>query len=142
MSVKPGSAIPTLKEELDRKVMDTLEWIQHAHAKARITDAQASVAVDTLFKIVSGLVDDQFIDIVSSMSIMYAGKPKLVRVLIKENKIVKMEWTIGESAITITGYTQGEETSVQVKEYDTPEEAKVAGDKVITKLKAFGYTQI
>jgi len=142
MSIKPGSDVPQLREELDRKVMEALEWLQHAQATARISDAQASVAVDAVFKAVSGLVDEKFTEIITNMSALYDGVPKLVRVLLNANKVVKFEWGIGLSRIEVVVYTDGKESTRQIKEYDTPAEAKAAADKSIAKLKSLGYIQL
>lgn len=60
--------LPTLREELDRKVFATLEHLFHQVKTKRITVEQFSFGIDTLFMAVSGLVDDDFIQIITEAS--------------------------------------------------------------------------
>ena len=57
--------LPTLREELDRKVFATLEHLFHQMKTERITMEQFSFGIDTLFMAVSGLVDKDFINIIT-----------------------------------------------------------------------------
>lgn len=138
------SALPTLQEELDRKVFDTLEWIAHAQASGRISDAQASTAVDVVFRTTSGLVKDdgQFIAIITHMSDMYKGAPRLTRIFVNNDRVAKVEWEIGTSVIETTVYMHGVATSSKITECDTPAEAKQAGEAIIAKLQKLGFTKI
>ena len=69
--------IPTLKEELDRKVFETIEYLVSAVRKGRMTQAQVSASLDTLFMAVSGLVGSDFIDIITEAQ-SYVGTDKSV----------------------------------------------------------------
>ena len=51
--------IPTLQAEVNRKAIETLEWLTNAAIKKQITQAEFSVGIDALFMAVSGLVSDK-----------------------------------------------------------------------------------
>lgn len=51
--------IPTLQAEVNRKAIETLEWLTNAAIKKQITQGEFSVGIDALFMAVSGLVSDK-----------------------------------------------------------------------------------
>ena len=57
--------IPDVQDELNRKVYETLHWLTHSLTTAQITKDQFSTSLDTLFMAVSGLVDRDFIHIIT-----------------------------------------------------------------------------
>lgn len=57
--------LPTLQEELDRKVHETLTWLIHGLEIGRITKTEFSTSIDALFMAVSGLVENDFIQIIT-----------------------------------------------------------------------------
>ncbi len=48
---------PTLKEELDRKSVESLQWLMSQHQSGDITDQEYIVALDTFNMITLGLID-------------------------------------------------------------------------------------
>jgi hypothetical protein len=52
---------PTLREELDRKAVETLEKIEHDRASGRITAAQYDYGIDLLWSSWAGLISSDII---------------------------------------------------------------------------------
>jgi hypothetical protein len=60
--------LPTLKEELTRKSLEMLEEILLKHKRGKISMAQMDYALDVLFGTVNGLVDREFIELITMAS--------------------------------------------------------------------------
>lgn len=54
-----------VSSELNRKTYDTISWLIRGLEGGRLTKAQFSTGIDTLFMAVSGLVDGEFIHIIT-----------------------------------------------------------------------------
>jgi len=63
--------IPTTKEELDRKTLDTLEYLIRKCEEGEITQTEMSLGLDVLFMNVSGLVSEDFIDLITEADSEY-----------------------------------------------------------------------
>jgi len=57
--------LPSIKEELDRKSLDAIERLILKHRDGEISDEAYSVALDVLFMTVSGLVSEDFIQLIT-----------------------------------------------------------------------------
>jgi hypothetical protein len=68
------SELPSIQDELSRKVHETLEWLLVGVERGRITKEQCSFGLDTLFMAVSGLVDKDFIKIITEAQAMCEEK--------------------------------------------------------------------
>ena len=74
----PGSLVPVLSEEINRKATETLEWLVMSAINEKITDEQFSTGVDVLFMAVSGLTKPDFIDTVTKVTeIVKDGRVRL-----------------------------------------------------------------
>jgi hypothetical protein len=56
---------PTIAEELHRKSLDALIWLAEEHEKGKIDDVQMYIAVEAIFKAVSGLVPQDVFELMS-----------------------------------------------------------------------------
>lgn len=54
--------VPELKDELERKTAETLEWIVQRNDSGQFTERDVYVALQTVFSAVSGLVSKEFTD--------------------------------------------------------------------------------
>lgn len=61
------SNVPVLKEELDRKVLETLEYLVLRYKRGQITRQYFEGGIDALFMAVNGLVRNEFIEIVTEI---------------------------------------------------------------------------
>lgn len=54
-----------LRSELNRKTFETLDWLIRAVTRGDLTREQFSTGIDTLFMAVNGLVDKEFVHILT-----------------------------------------------------------------------------
>ena len=57
--------IPDVQDELDRKAIETLEMLLLRRDQGKITEAQFDTGIDVLFSTVSGLVREDFAELIS-----------------------------------------------------------------------------
>ena len=62
----PKSEFPTIREEVERKAIDTAIWIIEKHEAGEITDDQKFIAQQVLFMSVSGLVGRDTFELISA----------------------------------------------------------------------------
>lgn len=66
-ALQQSNEFPTLREELSRKALETIEKIALDDKVGRINRAQYAYAVDVLWSALAGLVDDDFRQIIEIM---------------------------------------------------------------------------
>lgn len=137
------SAVPTLKEELDRKAFETVEWLFSGIDKGKLTPAQFSTGIDVLFMAVNGLVAEGVADLITAGDEAARHEQPTVRqTLIKGNRVIAITWLVGNELVEIVGYESGKETTRQDKIYDTPKQACAAMKAAADKLVAAGYLKL
>jgi hypothetical protein len=95
--------LPTLREELDRKTLETIQWLVRSTESGAITGDQLSVAVDTLFMAVSGLVDADFINMFTELQAICPTEKQTLSVsFYRETKVLTFDWTIGALQVHVS----------------------------------------
>lgn len=121
-----ASVIPTLKDELDRKVFETIEFLVNANHRGRMSKAQVSASLDTLFMAVNGLVDKDFIDIITTAQETVGGDKSAVKKHFynpDDGEILTLSWIPGDSKIATCRRIEGQATGGGVKDYDCAADA-------------------
>jgi hypothetical protein len=132
-----------LKSELDRKAFETVEWLFTSLDRGKITPAQFSTGIDTLFMAVNGLCAESTADLMTAADGEARKEVATLRhCMLKDDKVVALTWTVGSEQVEIVGYTAGVESTRQTKLYDTAKLACAALKKAADKLAAFGYTKL
>ena len=68
------SEFPSIREEIERKAVNTAVWLLEQHEAGSMTDEQLFIGQQTLFMTVSGLVGREVFDLISaSMPDMESG---------------------------------------------------------------------
>ena len=134
--------IPTVQEELDRKTFETLEWLFSAVQRGKLTQDQFSTGVDTLFMAVSGLLGQDFIDLITAAQKECTGAPALKRVFVKGNEILVVEWTVGTTRVTVGKRVDGLATGGQIKDCDSTLDAKNAFEALCRVVSNKGYQEL
>jgi len=62
----PKSEFPSIREEIERKALDTAVWLLEKHEAGEITDAQLFIGQQALFMTVSGLVGREVFELISA----------------------------------------------------------------------------
>ncbi len=137
------SGLPTIKEELDRKAFETVEWLFTSLDRGKLTPAQFSTGVDALFMAINGLAAEDVCDLMTAADHEARHEvPSIKHTLLKANKAVALTWTVGSELLAVVGYTDGVESTRQVKIYDTAKEACSAIQKASDKLVEAGYLKL
>ena len=62
----PTSEFPTIREEIERKAVDTAVWLLEKHEAGEMTDEQLFIGQQVLFMTISGLVGQEVFELVSA----------------------------------------------------------------------------
>lgn len=137
-----SSGIPTIREELDRKIALSLDWLIASRSNGKITDEACSVASDAIFMAASGLVNDAFMEVITSIGSWLDGeqnRPALCHVfLTPEGKTLTVTWRPGAdvvSLITADGTTKHQS-------YEDPKSARAAFDTLPAKLISRNFKEV
>lgn len=141
----PAPALPTLKDELDRKTFETIEHLVAAERKGRMTKAQVSASLDTLFMAVSGLVDNDFIHIITEAQTVVGGDKSVVKrhfVLPDRGIIQTVAWVPGTDKFTTCQRDDGHAVAGAVKEFDSVEKAARAFARLGEGFESKGWIEL
>lgn len=137
--VTQAVALPSIKEELDRKTGDTLDWLIQRHKTGQISNEAMSVASDALFMAVSGLTHDQLVEVITSIgSYLPTSKPaKQARIFTGAGGSMTVTWTPGEDCVWFYA-PDGRKTC---KQCEDPAAARVLLSRTHEALEKRGYTE-
>ena len=60
------SEFPTIREEIERKAVDTAVWLLEKHEAGEMTDEQLFIGQQVLFMTISGLVGQEVFELISA----------------------------------------------------------------------------
>lgn len=80
--------VPSLQEELNRKVLNSLSGLVDGYAKGKLTKEHLSVGADVLFEAVSGLVERDFIKMITEIGDMTKDVQKTERSVLQMKKTI------------------------------------------------------
>lgn len=141
------SDVPTLRAELDRKVSNTLDWLFGSYHRGKLDQCQFSTGIDTLFMAVSGIADQDFINIVTGAQEELSAeevRPTVKRIFHHSEKAetISITWLVGDCAIVTTNRVCGEATGGKVKTMKTPEEARDFVGKFADLMKSKDWIEL
>lgn len=139
------SDLLTLKEELDRKVLETIEWLFVGLDRGQISQEQFSTGIDALFMAVSGLVGGDFIHLISEAQKQLEDmpKPSLRRHFFNgSNTSFQLSWQIGDNKVVITRIVGGCLSKSSVVEKDTAQEARDSFNRSADSLLLKGFWEL
>jgi hypothetical protein len=139
------SAVPDLREELDRKSMETIEFLYTGLDNGKLTLPQFSTGLDTLFMAVAGLVDKEIVDFVSNGSLIVANAPDQFcakRAFLNPVQTVALCRKLGGDTFTVDVYQGGHLVKQERKEYLLAKQATDAMNTLAGRLLAAGYIEI
>lgn len=137
------SAVPILQDEINRKSVETLEWLINAYTKAKISEAQLSTGLDALSMAIVGLTHQKAFKLIAAASSLITNEKDVAkRCFAKFDQTATLRWIADEDFIEVVAYVRGDEIDRKKKVYASPVEArekmKNAGDKLLT----LGYIEL
>jgi len=139
MSAEPN--FPTLREELDRKAFQTLDWLFTSLDNGKLTAAQFSTGLDALFMATSGLVDDEIATLVTGAASM-AKQGVFKRVFVRGANVIVLTRVASASSFLIIGYHGGEQRTERIEECDSSKEAAQLFERRVQQLLDKGFSEL
>jgi hypothetical protein len=139
--------IPTIREEIDRKALETIEKLQFDLSSGRINSQQYSYGISILWSAVSGLANDDFRQIIELMGEQVKKTPNITRShFYSEKGVAARIINAHDGRVVLTMFRQS--SSNDMKKYDFREEPNASAlgleqyEKLRTKLKDSGFIEI
>lgn len=138
------SEVPSLKEEIDRKSFETINWLIHSYEKGSITLPQFSTGVDALFMATSGLTDEGVLRMITeALSMATANKmAPLKRHFVKENMIRSFTWEVGDEKVMNVKRINGMAEGGDVRTFSTPAGARTFFSRLGEVMEPAGWAEI
>lgn len=120
--------LPTLREELDRKVFETVQWLIVGLEKGRLSTEQFSMGMNTAFMTVSGIADSDFINIITESQAQCEGvRPTIEHTFHSptEAHIRGAIWIVGDDKVTMTVRRMGVVVTTGVQDFEDAKTARL-----------------
>lgn len=141
------SDVPTIREELDRKTLEALEWIIKREHLGEISRAQAYESIRTIWYLIAGLTSDDVTETVSLAERELWQEPVEMRAYTKEGvDVVLVERNLHKLVLRVIRQKSGLgpnkqpfEATRKEKNFDTPPDLLQAYNKFCDELEEMGY---
>jgi hypothetical protein len=91
---------PSIKEELERKTQETLEFLVRRHDQGRLSNSEFLVGVNAVWGVVAGLVERETMNLIAAaQSEVKGATPKQIRAFKKEHNLAIVSYN--ESIATV-----------------------------------------
>jgi len=137
------SAVPELKDELNRKSLETISHLITSIHNGLITPHQFSAGIDALWMAVSGLVDERIIDLITAGGNEAPIKTAIEkRIFIKERQTMVIDRVVGDDKIYIKSYFDDGMKNTKCHDCKSSVGARDAIISMAARLLANGYTEL
>lgn len=132
---KLSSAYDT-RIELNRKAFETMDWLVKGVHRGTLSKDQFSIGVDTLFMATSGLTDERMVQIVTAAQEMCNKEPVTRKRYFCNDRgeIITFSWTVGYSSFVVLKRVMGQLVSSAKRDFENPEQAIAAMDKMAAEM--------
>jgi hypothetical protein len=129
----------SLQDELDRKVLDTLEKLDMKYSTGQITEGELAQGMQALYTACFGLVVDKSLqDIMDAYEPTVRVKSRYFMKLRKGQDLIFLMWAVEDENIEIMTAFTGAVRKVQIPLEETPH---LFFNKVLTKLTSSGWSE-
>lgn len=137
----------SIKKELNRKSLETLEWLATSLHKGRMTEAQFATGLHTVFMCTAGLVSSDVIWDITNAAKACVDVPaeqfEERHYLRRENILVLLTWRVEESKYHLFDFGEKkDEAQKVVYEFGSPADARAGMRATLSLLKRDGYQEI
>jgi hypothetical protein len=132
---------------LNRKAFETIEWLFTGLNKGRLTQDQFSTGVDALFMAVSGLVDQDFIRMITEAQRECAVAKPIVKKIFynaegSKYDHMRLTWVVGEDRVTWVNLIGANVASGRVVLFDSSKEVAKFIEAVAVKMEEKGWVEL
>lgn len=135
---------PSTAEELERKTIETIEWLVNRRNNGFASDEQLTIAAEALWKATSGLFPPAsgMADIMTElMNLTTPESRQLRRSLCDESgNIITFAWKVGYSQFTVMKRQMGTLVGGTSRDFTNAAQAKTAMDSMVKGLIDKGWT--
>ena len=135
---------PSTAEELERKTIETIEWLVKRRQDGFASDDQLTIAAEALWKATSGLFPPAsgMADIMTELMNLTTAEAKQIRRSLcdTEGNIITFVWKIGYSQFTVMKRQMGTLVGGTSRTLPDAAQAKLAMDQMVAGLIEKGWT--
>lgn len=115
--------IATTKEDLERKSLETLEWLIDRATTGQITTGELRIALQTVFNLTSGLVGQHVYEVIEMAKPDQVQATVLRRVFTRNDspRIFVVSWEIGADFFHVTGQSLLGDKRMATQKYACPD---------------------
>jgi hypothetical protein len=134
------SAVPTFEEELDVKVLNTVESLYKRWERGEIDGPMYKTAIESVFNSVSGMVSNDMFNILSEAKVPDTQYVHVDRqILTLGNRVLMIGQLIGSEKLLITTGIGSKEVKREIKTFETPKKARDMLKAMVARLETKGY---
>jgi hypothetical protein len=131
--------LPSVREELDRKTVETLDWLMAAVRNGLLTDSQFSTGIAATWKAVSGLVSEDVSELMCEAGRIAREKPPMERRFFWKKEPMVVERQMQESSFYVSKPLRGFRSHGGCA---SPAHAKEMMDSFCTRLIENGWREL
>lgn len=137
------SAVPELKDEINRKALESIQYLITSVHAGRITPHQFSTGIDALWMAVAGLINEDIIDLITAAG-DEAPKDQEIkkRVFIKARETIVVDRVVGDDKLYVRSYFDADLTNTKCQPCTDAAHARDNVVRLAEKLLTAGYTEI
>jgi len=135
--------VPTTQEELSRKTLETIEELLLWRSQERITDGQLGIAINAVFKSVSGLIDKDVFEIISQIVVDHPKHDREIAVFQKGRGSLVLVRYVNQGRLMAWDCLLGKTSAKSFEDEALPDKrAKQAFDAAIQHCRDKGYREL
>ncbi|CDT53442.1 hypothetical protein VCR15J2_390072 [Vibrio coralliirubri] len=137
---------PTIKEELNRKTLESLSEMANSHDKGMMSDEAFYQSLTAINLVTCGLIDDDVTDWISEHASQNGEPVVMRRVFRTKGMLVIMKRVMTEDSFVMTKISDGGEPKDSVKSFEDADDptktSHVAYLKLISQLLERGFVEV
>ncbi len=141
-----AAALPTTREELNRKTFETVEWLTLRFEQAQITEDEFRVALNAVWMTAAGLVDREFLTLMGDVRALIDTEGKSVKtrhfIKVGSSDTLRIRWQVGTSDVAVDRQSDGLSFGGSVISRATPKEALELMNKIAERFLREGYREL
>lgn len=134
--------LPSLRDELNRKALNAIEWLTNAHTAGDLADSQFSTGIDAVFMTAAGLVDPDIMEMFS-LAGQADNRPAVdKRSFINGSSVITLIWHVGLDNFQVRARAAGLDSHNVIKQFAAPASARSGMRAVANRLIESGYSEL
>lgn len=135
------SDLPTIREELERKTLETYDWLMQRSSTGQFGSSEVRVALQTIFNITSGLIDREITDAAAAVEFESEYNHTHKRIYRVGHIVFVVSWTMGSSEVRVLTIKH-DGTAEKVYECDDSRDGLRKFALICQAMKSKGATEI